>query len=39
MTELKNKIPGGIDGSTRCADSYVVSKKCAQKLVQVINIL
>ena len=37
MTDLKNKIPGGIDGSTRCADSYVVSKKCAQKLVQVIN--
>ena len=39
MTDLKNKMPGGIDGSTRCADSYIVSKKCAQKLVQVINIL
>jgi GR25 family glycosyltransferase involved in LPS biosynthesis len=37
MTDLRNKIPGGIDGSTRCADSYVVSKKCEQKLVQVIN--
>ena len=39
MTDLKNKMPGGIDGSTRCADSYIVSKKCAQKLVQVINSL
>ena len=39
MTDLKNTIPGGIDGSTRCADSYIVSKKCAQKLVQVINSL
>ena len=39
LTDLKNKMPGGIDGSTRCADSYIVSKKCAQKLVQVINIL
>lgn len=37
MTDLKNKMPGGIDGSTRCADSYIVSKKCAQQLVQVIN--
>ena len=39
MTDLKNKIPGGIDGSTRCADSYIVSKKCAQKIAQVINML
>ena len=39
MTDLKNKMLGGIDGSTRCADSYIVSKKCAQKLTQVINIL
>ena len=39
LTDLKNKMTGGIDGSTRCADSYIVSKKCAQKLVQVINIL
>ena len=39
MTDLKNKMLGGIDGSTRCADSYIVSKKCAQKLSQVINIL
>lgn len=37
MTDLKNNIPGGIDGSTRCADSYIVSKKCAQKIVQVID--
>ena len=39
MTDLKNKMPGGIDGSTRCADSYIVSKKCAQKIAQVINML
>ncbi len=39
MTDLKNKMPGGIDGSTRCADSYIVSKKCAVKLIQVINSL
>jgi GR25 family glycosyltransferase involved in LPS biosynthesis len=37
MTDLKNNIPGGIDGSTRCADSYIVSKKCAQRMVQVLN--
>jgi GR25 family glycosyltransferase involved in LPS biosynthesis len=37
MTDLKNNIPGGIDGSTRCADSYIVSKKCARKIVQVID--
>lgn len=39
MTNLKNNIPGGIDGSARCSDSYIVSKKCAQKMVQVINSL
>ena len=37
MTDLKNNIPGGIDGSTRCADSYIVSKKCAKRMVQVLN--
>lgn len=37
MTDLKNNIPGGIDGSTRCADSYIVSKKCAKKITEVIN--
>jgi len=37
MTDLKNNIPGGIDGSTRCADSYIVSKKCAQRMIEVLN--
>ena len=34
---LKNNTPGGIDGSTRCADSYVISKKCCQKIVEIVN--
>jgi GR25 family glycosyltransferase involved in LPS biosynthesis len=37
MTVLKNNIPGGIDGSTKCTDSYIVSKKCAQRILQLIN--
>lgn len=36
-TELHNKNPGGINGSSRCTDSYIVSKKCAQQIIQVIN--
>jgi glycosyl transferase family 25 len=39
MTDLKNKIPGGIDGSTKCTDSYIISKKCAQKLFYLSNLL
>jgi GR25 family glycosyltransferase involved in LPS biosynthesis len=37
MTSLNNKIPGSINGSTRCADSYIVSKKCAKKIYEIVS--
>ena len=33
---LKNNLPGGIDGSTRCADSYIISKTCCKKIVDIV---
>ena len=36
-TELNNPFPGGINGSTRCADSYVISSKCCKKILEKIN--
>ena len=35
--KLINKIPGSVNGSTRCTDSYVISKKCCQKILKKIN--
>ena len=36
-TDLINKNKDGINGSTRCADSYLISKKCCQKILEKIN--
>lgn len=36
-TQLKNKNIKGIDGSTRCADSYIISNKCCKKILEIIN--
>ena len=35
--ELINKNIGGINGSSRCADSYIVSKKCCKKILEKVN--
>jgi len=35
--DLKNMC-GEVDGSTRCADSYIISKKCCKKILERINL-
>ena len=35
--ELNNTNIGGVNGSSRCADSYVISKKCCKKILEKIN--
>jgi glycosyl transferase family 25 len=36
-TDLCNQQVGGVNGSTRCLDSYVISKKCCQRILEKIN--
>jgi GR25 family glycosyltransferase involved in LPS biosynthesis len=31
--ELNNKVPGSVNGATRCADSYIISNKCCKKIL------
>jgi hypothetical protein len=37
LTTLNNKFLNAPNGSVRCTDSYLVSKKCAQKLTKIFS--